>query len=278
MRWERRTGASPLARPQAGSYRRRAPTLTRACRFSPMPKTLIAIPTYNESGNVEPLCRKLFEVGLDADILFMDDASPDGTGKIIDRLAAENSRVKVVHRPAKLGIGSGHLDCIGYAYEHDYDLLITMDADFTHPPERLPAVVEKAAGVDVVIGSRYLLRDSLEEWTMFRRMLSRAGHVLTRYVLGLENDASSGLRLYQLRQIPRELFALVDARGYDFFFESLYVLRTNKYRIAEVGIHLPARASGESKMTIKDATNGLFRLGRLRVLGALRPAKYRYRA
>jgi dolichol-phosphate mannosyltransferase len=238
-------------------------------------KTLLAIPTYNEIGNVEPLCLELLAQGLELDILFMDDASPDGTGALIDRLAAAHARVGAVHRAGKLGIGSAHLDCIAYAYDHGYDVLVTMDCDFTHPPSSVGALIAKSDDCDVVVGSRYLVRDSLEEWTVFRRLLTHGGHFLTRRLLKLEQDASSGMRLYKLRSIPRALFGLIDSRGYSFFFESLYVLALNGYRIGEVGIRLPARASGQSKMTPKDAAEGLLRLGRLWLQCKLNPKRYR---
>src|SRR5690242_11735968 len=121
------------------------------------PKTILAIPTYNEASNVELICPELLALNCDFDLLFMDDASPDGTGAVIERLASENPRVKVVHRPGKLGIGSAHLDCIAYAYDHGYDVLITMDCDFTHPPEYIPEVIAKSQTCDVVIGSRYII-------------------------------------------------------------------------------------------------------------------------
>jgi dolichol-phosphate mannosyltransferase len=236
--------------------------------------TVLCIPTYNEAGNVEPLCRELLTRQPDVDILFMDDASPDGTGAIVDRLAAENPRVRAVHRKGKLGIGSAHLDCLAYAYDHEYDVLITMDCDFTHPPEYVGALVEASASYDVVVGSRYVKEDSLAEWTLFRRMLTYGGHFLTKHLLHLDHDASSGLRLYRLDRIPRELFSLVDGAGYSFFFESMYILSVNGFRIGDVGIKLPARASGQSKMGARQALDGVIRLGRMWAMAKAQPAKY----
>jgi dolichol-phosphate mannosyltransferase len=241
----------------------------------PSPRTLLCVPTYNEVGNVEPLCEGLFAQKLDLDILFMDDASPDGTGQVIDRLAATRPRVIAVHRPGKLGIGSAHLDCIRYGYEHGYDVVLTMDCDFTHPPEYVSALIAASEGHDVVIGSRYLLQGSLDEWSPFRRVLTYAGHCLTTNLLKLPHDASSGLRLYVLRRIPRELFDKVDGGGYSFFFESLFLLANNGFEIAEVGIHLPARSSGQSKMGVNHAVDGLVRLGRMWVRSMVRPERYR---
>jgi dolichol-phosphate mannosyltransferase len=237
-------------------------------------RTVVCIPTYDEAGNVEPLCRQLLAQNLDADIVFMDDASPDGTGAIIDRLAAENPRVKAIHRAGKLGIGSAHLDCVAYAYDHGYDRLITMDCDFTHPPEYVKVLIEAPESYDVVVGSRYIMDDSLAEWSVFRRMLTYGGHFLTKNLLRLTHDASSGLRLYRLRRIPRELFAMVDGSGYSFFFESMYILSVNGFRIGDVGINLPARASGQSKMGVGQAVDGLLRLGRMWAKAKANPSRY----
>jgi dolichol-phosphate mannosyltransferase len=241
-------------------------------------KTVLCIPTYNEAGNVGPLCRELLAQKLDLDIVFMDDASPDGTGAIIDTLASENTRVRALHRNGKLGIGSAHLDCLAYAYDHDYDVLITMDCDFTHPPESVAALISAPASYDVVVGSRYLNEDSLSEWTLFRRMLTYCGHFLTKNLLRLDHDASSGLRLYRLRRIPRELFALVDGTGYSFFFESMYVLSVNGFSVGDVGIKLPARASGHSKMGVRQAIDGVVRLGRMWATVKANPSKYTRRS
>jgi dolichol-phosphate mannosyltransferase len=224
-------------------------------------KALLAIPTYNERDNVERLLAEIALVRLDLDIVFLDDASPDGTGEVLDGLKTLYPRLAVVHRSGKLGIGSAHLDAIAWAYERNYNVLLTMDADFTHPPSYLPELLRRGEEVDVVVGSRYLLHNSLDEWTLFRRLLTRGGHLLTRTLLGLQEDASSAYRLYRLDRIPRAVFGLVRARGYSFFFESLYVLRLNRYRIAEVPIVLPARASGRSKMGLMDACKGLLHLG-----------------
>jgi dolichol-phosphate mannosyltransferase len=223
-------------------------------------RALIAVPTFNERENVERLIDEIVAQGLPIDLLFVDDASPDGTGVALDALKARLSNLSVVHRKGKLGIGSAHLDIVGWAYERGYTRLVTMDADFTHPPSYLGEILSLGEQADVVIGSRYLLRNSLEEWTLFRRLLTRGGHLLTLGLLGLKEDASSAYRLYRLDRIPRRLFALVRSTGYSFFFESLYVLRLNGFRLKEVAIVLPARASGKSKMGVMDACRGLTRL------------------
>jgi dolichol-phosphate mannosyltransferase len=232
----------------------------------PEGRILVAVPTYNERENVERLIAEIEGAGLDLDLLFLDDHSPDGTGTLLEALKEGHPRLTVLHRAGKLGIGSAHLDAIAWAYERGYRLLVTMDADFTHPPSYLPDLASRAEGADVVVGSRYLLGNSLDEWTLFRRWLTRGGHLLTRTLLGLQEDASSAYRLYRLDRIPRTVFSLVRAKGYSFFFESLYVLRLNGFVIGEIPIVLPARASGRSKMGLLDACKGLLHLGWMCVL------------
>ena len=239
---------------------------------------LVFIPTYNERDNVERTCSQLLALKLDAntsfDILFVDDNSPDGTGAALDELAARHNTVRAIHRVGKQGIGSAHQVGIAYAYDHGYDTLVTMDCDGTHPPEYIPSFLEQAHSADIVIGSRYLNPGSLNEWTLFRRLLTYGGHALTTTLLGMPYDASSAYRLYRLNAIPRSLFGLVQSPGYAFFFESLYVLNLNRFRINEVGIVLPARASGQSKMTVGEAGRGLSRLLRMCLSIAVRKRQY----
>jgi dolichol-phosphate mannosyltransferase len=217
------------------------------------PRRLIFVPTYNENRNVERLCAELLALPLTADILFVDDDSPDGTGATLDALARRHPRVSVIHRKGKLGIGSAHSEGIAYAYDRGYDQLVTMDADFSHSPADIPRLIAAhTAGVDVVVGSRYLESDSLPGWSPYRLFLTRLGHLLTTTLLRVPYDASGALRLYDLRRIPRELFELVTARAYAFFFESLFILCRNGVRVREVPIVLPARVYGNSKLTLRE--------------------------
>ncbi len=222
-----------------------------------MTKILIFIPTYNERENLEPMHAHLRRLGLDADILILDDNSPDGTGQIADRLAKEDRRTFVIHRAGKQGIGGAHLAGIRWAYERGYETLVTMDCDFTHQPEDIPVFINASKDHDLVVGSRYMRRESLRDWNLFRKTLTFAGHLLTKHLLHVPQDATGAFRLYRLDRIPREIFDLVKSRGYSFFFESLFVLHRNGFRIQEIAIDLPARTYGHSKMTVRDATNSL---------------------
>jgi len=214
---------------------------------------LVFIPTYNELENVERLFREITALGLGLDILFMDDNSPDGTGQILDDLARQNRHLIVLHRSGKLGIGSAHRDGIRWAYAQGYDILITMDCDFTHTPDSIAALLKEKDKADIIVGSRYMLKDSLEEWNLFRLSLTKLGHILTLVFLQLPYDATGALRLYRLRKIPPVLFERVSSQGYSFLYESLFILNYNKLKIYEIPIKLPARTYGHSKMRVSDA-------------------------
>ncbi len=223
-------------------------------------KTLIFIPTYNEVENVEKIYHQIKELSLKIDILFLDDNSPDGTGMIIDRLAAKDPKVYVIHREKKSGIGSAHLDGIDWAYKNAYQTLITMDSDFSHSPRYLPEFIEHSRTSDIVVGSRYMKQGSLGEWSLLRKFLTYTGHFLTTILLDMPHDATGAYRLYRLDKIPQDVFSRVESKGYSFFFESLFVLRVNGFSIKEFPIHLPARTYGHSKMRFTDVFQSVARL------------------
>jgi dolichol-phosphate mannosyltransferase len=211
-------------------------------------KLLIAVPTYNEKENAPKLIIELHALGLDSDLLFVDDNSPDGTGPILDQLKNSYPRLHVMHRPGKQGIGSAHLAAIKWAYDNGYNSLITMDCDFTHPPESLPVLLAAAPGYDIVVASRYLQQNSLVGWNLYRKTLTHCGHFLTRLLLKMPYDATGGLRFYRLSVIPSYAWKTVSSTGYSFFFESLYVFFLNGFKVNQIPISLHARTYGHSKM------------------------------
>ncbi|MDB6026248.1 MAG: hypothetical protein JWM68_2471 [Verrucomicrobiales bacterium] len=237
-------------------------------------KTLVFIPTYNERENVEQLCEQICSLKLSADILFIDDNSPDGTGQILDEIAKKTQGLFVIHRSGKLGVGSAHLDGIAWAYDHDYERLITLDCDFTHSPEDISKLLAHAPDFDVVLGSRFLEKDSLPGWTAYRRFLTHFGHFLTRHLLKIKQDATGAFRIYDLSRIPRSLFERVESKAYSFFFESLFLLTRNGFRIKEVSIVLPTRTYGHSKMTKKHILQSVLRILSLFWGSVTRPAKF----
>jgi dolichol-phosphate mannosyltransferase len=218
----------------------------------PQSNTLIFIPTYNEVENVERIFLAIKALNLGADILFLDDNSPDGTGKLIDSISKTENNVFTIHRTGKLGIGSAHQEGIKWAYTRNYELLVTMDCDFTHSPSSISAFINESEKAGIVVGSRYLQKNSLIDWNLFRKFLTYLGHFLTTTMLNMPYDASGAFRLYNIKKINSSLFQLIDSKGYSFFFESLFVLNYNKITIIEIPIELPSRTYGTSKMTYKD--------------------------
>lgn len=218
-----------------------------------MSHILIMIPTYNEAANVPSLIDRLLAIKqLDADILFIDDNSPDGTGKILDQYAKGHNRITVLHRTYKAGIGTAHQYGIEWAYQHNYSHLVTMDGDFTHPPEDIMTLLSHSGDYDVVIGGRHAQKSSLEGWSWDRKLLTFTGHQFTLRLLGLSYDATSAFRVYRIDHIPITTFQLAESKGYSFFFETLCLLNENKFTIYDVPVVLPPRASGTSKLKFKD--------------------------
>ena len=235
-------------------------------------KRLIFVPTYNERDNVEPMVRELLALDLDADLLFLDDGSPDGTGVILDELAAGIESLSVIHRTGKLGIGTAHQRGIRYAYAHDYDELVTLDCDFTHKPADILKLLDALRGHDLATGSRYMNPGSLPNWNLLRRSLTGVGHFLTRRLLSIKYDATGALRAYDLRRIHPGIFDKVEAGGYGFFFESMFVLTRAGYTVGEFPIVLPARTYGTSKMSLTETVRSGTQLMRLwvRTIGSKR--------
>ncbi|MEO7455806.1 MAG: glycosyltransferase, partial [Gemmatimonadaceae bacterium] len=216
-------------------------------------RTLIVVPTYNEADNAPRMVEAIKTLKLDADVMFVDDNSPDGTGALLDAMCADYPRLSVRHRSGKNGIGSAHQDGIAAAYAGGYQRLVTLDCDFSHSPEDIPRFLEASETADVVVGSRWTAMGSLPGWNAYRRTMTGMGHLLTRIVLGLRYDATGAFRAYRLDRIPQDVFGLVQSKSYSFFFESLFILHKNAARIAEIPIVLPARTYGHSKMTLDAA-------------------------
>lgn len=231
---------------------------------------LVALPTYNERRNVAGLASRIRALPLTADILFVDDGSPDGTGAELDRLAKEMSGVHVIHRPFRQGIGSAHKTALRYAYQSGYRFLITLDADGTHPPEDIPHLMANAAEATVIVASRFqsVSADQRHYWQI---MQSRLGHRLTGWLFGLPADMSNAFRLYCLDQIDPQIFLLCRSNGYGFFPESLYRLHQRGALIAEVPVILAPRQWGKSKMRLRDIGGWIVRLTFLRVSGTRYP-------
>lgn len=219
-------------------------------------KILTFIPTLNESGTISEILTQIQTLDLQIDMLVIDDNSTDGTRAILQG-AQKHMPLEVFFRPYKMGIGTAHIQALNYAREKGYDCLITMDADGAHHPKFIPDMLRALPGKDLIIGSRYMRPDSLDEWSPFRKLLTHSVHLLIRVSLGLRFDSSSGFRCYRVAKIPNIVFSGLASKGYDFFFESMYEMNAKKLQISEVSIVLPARTYGHSKMTPKLALTAL---------------------
>ena len=227
-------------------------------------KLLVALATYNERDNLAPLVAGILRVLPTADILITDDASPDGTGAVADALVAGDDRVRVIHRPGKLGLGTAYLGAIRHAMEHGYELLVTMDADSSHSPHHLPALIAGMDRHDVMIGSRYVRGGGVVNWPLSRRLMSRMTNFFVRVQLRLPaRDTSSGYRCYRVELLRRADLDAFLSRGYSFLQEVLQRCVKAGARVGETPIVFVDRAAGQSKAGLGEISRSLFVLLRL---------------
>ena len=221
---------------------------------------LLIIPTLNESKNITTLFKKIKKVDKKIDILFVDDNSKDGTKEEILNLKKKDKSVYFIFRPKKLGIGSAHKDGIKYAYKKKYKIILTMDADGTHNPKYIKNLLKFSAKYDLVSTNRFKEKNSLIEWPIQRRFLTKIRYYLINILLNINYDSSGAFRCYNAKKI--KLIDILSAKndGYSFFWESLYLLNKKKYTIKEIPIFLPYRKVGSSKMTFKDIISSLLYL------------------
>ena len=222
------------------------------------------LPTYNEAGNLERLVRAVLEH--DVRILVVDDNSPDGTGALADRLAEELADVEVLHRPRKTGLGRAYVAGFEHVLRAGAELVIEMDADFSHDPADLPRLMAAAADADLVLGSRYVAGGGVVDWSLPRRMLSRAGSVYARVVLGVPvRDLTGGFKCFRREVLERIAPTDVDANGYAFQIELTYRAIGAGFRVLELPIVFRDRAVGRSKMTPGIAFEAVWRVLALRL-------------
>lgn len=223
-----------------------------------VPRVLVSLATYNERDNLAPLVREIHAVLPDADILVIDDNSPDGTGRLADELAVADPRVHVLHRPGKLGLGTATLAAMHYAIDRGYDDLINMDADFSHHPRYLPALVAGMARADVVIGSRYVPGGGVENWPLSRQLMSAGVNILVRVLLRVPaRDTSGAFRCYRVRKLRATDLDGIISRGYSFQEEVLYRCHRAGCRLAETPILFENRRAGSSKVNLKEAARSM---------------------
>jgi dolichol-phosphate mannosyltransferase len=220
--------------------------------------------TYNERDNLQPLIQEIHAAVPGADVLIVDDNSPDGTGQLADQLAAADPRVHVLHRAGKLGLGTAILAAMRYALEHDYDLFVNVDADFSHHPRYLPALVAGMSEYDVMIGSRYITGGGTANWPLSRRLMSWGVNALVRLLMRLPvRDASGGYRCYRVALLRRTNLENLLSRGYSFQQEVLYRCRQAGARLGETPILFEDRRAGVTKVNPREAVRSIFVLLRL---------------
>ncbi len=213
-------------------------------------RVLVVIPTYNEIDNIEPVLTRLRAAVPDAHALVVDDASPDGTGELADKLAAADHNIHVLHRANKNGLGAAYIAGFDWALQHGYDVVVEMDADGSHAPEELPRILDALTDADLVIGSRYVPGGRVLNWPASRLFLSRGGNIYTRILLGVPvRDATGGYRAYRsdlLRALP---LADIASQGYCFQVDLAWRTWCTGHRVTEVPITFTERVRGHSKMS-----------------------------
>jgi dolichol-phosphate mannosyltransferase len=214
-------------------------------------RPLVVIPTYNESENIERMLQRIHECLPEAGVLVVDDGSPDGTAELVEKVAAELPEVHLLARSAKSGLGSAYRAGFAWGLERGYDAFMEIDADFSHDPAALPALVAQLEeGFDVAIGSRYVEGGSIPNWAWYRHLLSRGGNLYASAVLGLGvADSTAGYRAYSAAILRRLDLDRVRADGYGFQIEMTYRAKQHGAAITEVPISFVDRTAGESKMS-----------------------------
>lgn len=235
--------------------------------------TIICIPTFDEIDNLGPLVAGIRASAPEVDLLVIDDASPDGTGELADEIAFEDPHVHVLHREGKQGLGRAYLAGFAWALEQEYDVVVEMDADGSHRPVDLPALLDAVRGADVVLGSRWVAGGRVTDWPLHRQLLSLAGNAYARLLLMLPvRDATGGFRAYRASTLRRLGLETVRSDGYCFQVELLHRAVEQGAVVREVPITFQERRAGRSKMSARIIAEALIRIALLALAGpVLRP-------
>lgn len=234
-------------------------------------KTIVVVPTYNERENLTRLAPKVLSQLPDMRLLIVDDGSPDGTGRLADEMAASDPRISVLHRPSKMGLGSAYVQGFQKALTSDADLIIQMDADFSHDPEVIPQLVEKAADYDVVLGSRYITGANVANWPLRRLFLSYFANVYTHIITGLPvRDSTGGFKCFRRRVLESIHLPSIRSDGYSFQIEVNFRCWRKGFSIFETPIVFVDRHAGTSKMSRRIVWEAMWLVWRLRCERILR--------
>ena len=229
-------------------------------------RALVIVPTYNERVNIARIIDTVLAQGEMFDVLVVDDGSPDGTGALVDSIAAGNNRVFVLHRAKKLGLGTAYLAGFAWALERDYAFVFEMDADFLHDPEHLPKFIEAAKDADLVLGSRYRQgKVTVINWPMTRLLLSYSANIYARVVTGLPlDDSTGGFKCFRRRVLEAIDLKAVKSNGYAFQIEMSFRAWKKGFRVIEIPIVFADRTEGESKMSPGIVREAVWMVWRLR--------------
>ena len=237
-----------------------------------MPRAVVCLPTYNERENLEALVRALGVV-LDTSrdgVLVIDDGSPDGTGEIADRLAAELAWVSVLHREQKEGIGPAYIAGFRHLLAGDTELVLEMDCDFSHSPDDVPRLIAAASDADLVLGSRYVAGGGTENWSFLRRFVSRGGCLYAQVLLGVRvRDLTGGFKCFRRATLEAIDLGALSAHGYAFQIETTYRVLRKGLRVEEVPIRFVERRAGASKMTGSIVAEAIWKVPLLRLRALL---------
>jgi dolichol-phosphate mannosyltransferase len=233
-------------------------------------RALLCLPTYDERENLEPMLRALAGVlGPDDRVLVIDDDSPDGTGELADRLAAELPFVDVLHRERKDGLGRAYVAGFRVALEQGAELVLEMDCDFSHDPQDVPRLIAAAVDADLVLGSRYVPGGGVRDWGLVRRLISRAASLYTRLLLMPVHDATGGFKCFRREVLEQLDLDAITSRGYMFQIETTFRARRAGFRVVEIPITFADREVGGSKMSGAIVAEAIWKVPALR-LAALR--------
>jgi dolichol-phosphate mannosyltransferase len=217
---------------------------------TPRRRALVVLPTYDEAENIGPITEAILAASPELDVLVVDDASPDGTGRLADAIAAREPRVKVLHRAGKQGLGRAYLAGFAVALREGYELVFEMDADFSHDPKYLPRMLERAASADLIVGSRNVPGGGTVNWGLGRRVLSKGGSLYARTILGVPiRDLTTGFKCFRREVLEAIELETVTTTGYAFQIELTYRAIRRGFRVEELPIVFVDRRAGQSKMS-----------------------------
>jgi dolichol-phosphate mannosyltransferase len=231
-------------------------------------RALVCVPTYNEKENVVAIVEAILAAAPEVDVLVIDDNSPDGTGRLADGIATRQPRVHVLHRAGKEGLGKAYLAGFAWALARDYGLVLEMDADFSHDPGYLPAMLEAAREADLVLGSRYVPGGGTVNWGALRKLISRGGSLYARTILGIPiRDLTGGFKCFRREVLEAIDLPTVECSGYAFQIELTYRTIRKGFRIREIPIVFVDRRVGHSKMSRRIVLEALRKVWSIRASG-----------